>query len=122
MGITSAIEITAKTMGNILYKDALDRAKLEVEQGIPISVPIRKTPEFPPMVHNMLAIGEETGNIENMLNKVADYFEEETEQFTANMSELLQPVIIVVLGGIIAWMVLAMYSPMINMYGNVGNL
>lgn len=122
MGITSAIEITAKTMTNILYKDALDRAKLEVEQGIPLSVPIRKTPEFPAMVHNMLAIGEETGNIENMLDKVADYFEEETELATKNMSELLQPIIIVVLGGIVAVMVLAMYMPMISMYGSAGNI
>jgi len=122
MGITSAIEITAKTMSNILYKDALDKAKLEVEQGIPLSVPIRKTPEFPAMVHNMLAIGEETGNIENMLDKVADYFEEETELATKNMSELLQPIIIVVLGGIVAVMVLAMYMPMISMYGSANGL
>ena len=109
-------------MPNILYQDALSRAKIEVEQGIPLSVPIKKTPEFPPMVHNMLAIGEETGNIENMLNKVAEYFEEETELATASMSEMIQPVIIVVLGGLVGLMVLAMYSPMINMYGSVGGI
>ena len=122
MGITSAIEITGKAMKNILYKDALMKAKEDVERGIPLSVPIRKMEEFPPMVHNMLAIGEETGNIENMLNKVADYYEEETELATASMSELLQPIIIVVLGGIVAVLVLAMYSPMISMYGDIGNL
>lgn len=122
MGITSAIEITAKTMKNVLYQDALNNAKLEVEQGIPLSVPIRKSSEFPPMVHNMLAIGEETGNVENMLDKVADYFEEETELMTSSMSELLQPIIIVLLGGIVAWMVLAMYSPMISMYGDMGSM
>lgn len=122
MGITAAIEITAKTMQNILYKNALDNAKLEVEQGIPLSVPIRKATVFPPMVHNMLAIGEETGSIEHMLNKVADYFEEETEQATASLAELIQPVIIVVLGGLVGWMVLAMYQPMISMYGGMGNL
>ena len=122
MGITAAIEITAKTMQNILYKNALENAKLEVEQGIPLSVPIRKSNIFPSMVHNMLAIGEETGAIEHMLDKVADYYEEETEQATGSLAELLQPVIIVVLGGMIGWMVLAMYQPMISMYGGMGNL
>jgi type IV pilus assembly protein PilC len=70
----------------------------------------------------MIAIGEETGNIEAMLDKVAEYYEEEAELATQSMSELMQPVIIVVLGGIVGWMVLAMYSPMINMYGDMGGL
>jgi type IV pilus assembly protein PilC len=70
----------------------------------------------------MIAIGEETGNIETMLDKVAEYYEEEAELATQSMSELMQPVIIVVLGGIVGWMVMAMYSPMINMYGNLNNL
>lgn len=122
MGITSAIEITARTMQNVLYKYALENAKTEVEQGIPLSVPIRKSSVFPSMVHNMLAIGEETGSIEHMLDKVAEYYEEETEQATASLAELIQPVIIVVLGGLVGWMVLAMYQPMISMYGGMGNL
>ncbi len=122
MSITSAIEIVAKTMSNIHYKYALQNAKTEVEQGIPLSVPIRKSNVFPSMVHNMLAIGEETGNIESMLDKVADYYEEETEQATASMAELIQPFVIVILGGLIGLMVLAMYQPMISMYGNLGNL
>ncbi len=123
MSITTALEITGRALGNIWYKLALQKAKAEVEQGMPLSVPIRQEEEiFPPMVHNMLAIGEETGNIEHMLDKVAEYYEEETEVKTKNLTELMQPVMIVVLGGIIGLLVLAMYSPMINMYGDMNNL
>ncbi len=122
MSIPASLDIVAKAMSNILYTDILIKAKDDVEQGIPLSVPIRKAEEFPPMVHNMLAIGEETGSIEGMLEKVADYYEEETEQATANMASLLQPVIIVVLGAMVGWLVLAMYQPMISMYGGIGNI
>ncbi len=122
MGITAALDIAAKAMSNVIYSDILIKAKDEVEQGIPLSVPIRKAPEFPPMVNNMLAVGEESGNIENMLTKVAEYFEEETEQTTANLSTILQPVIILLLGGIVGWIVLSLYQPMISMYGGLSNL
>jgi type IV pilus assembly protein PilC len=119
ISITVAIEITAKTMTNILFYRAMLKAKEEVEQGVPLSVPIRKAQLFPPLVYNMLAIGEETGNIEGMLDKVAEYFEEETELATASLAELMQPVIIVVLGVIIGGLVLAMYQPMISIYGDL---
>ena len=122
MSIPASLEIVAKAMTNVIYSDILVKAKDDVEQGIPLSVPIRKASEFPPMVHNMLAIGEETGSIEHMLTKVAEYYEEETEQKTANMAALLQPIIIVALGGMVGWLVLAMYQPMISMYGGIGNV
>lgn len=120
--ITQAIEITAKTMTNVLFYRALVKAKEDVEQGIPISTPIRKSRVFPPLVYNMLAIGEDTGNIEGMLDKVADYYEEETEITTASLAELMQPIIIVVLGAMIGVLVLAMYQPMISMYGDIGSI
>ena len=120
--ITQAIEITARTMSNVLFSRALAKAKEDVEQGIPISTPIRKSQVFPPLVYNMLAIGEDTGNIEGMLDKVADYYEEETELATASLAEVMQPVIIVVLGAMIGVLVLAMYQPMISMYGDLGNM
>lgn len=122
MSIPASLEIVARAMSNILYTDVLMKAKDDVEQGVPLSIPIRKAPEFPPMVHNMLAVGEETGSIEHMLEKVAEYYEEETEQATANLAAVMQPAIIVVLGGMIGWLVLAMYQPMISMYGGMGNL
>ena len=122
MGITAALEIASKAMSNVIYGDILMKAKDDVEQGIPLSVPIRKAEEFPSMVNNMLAVGEESGNIENMLVKVAEYFEEETEQTTANLTTILQPAIIIVLGGIVGWIVLSLYQPMIGMYSSMGNL
>ncbi len=122
MGISQSLEICAKAMKNVLFRNALIKAKQDVEQGINLSVPIRRAKVYPTLVPNMIAIGEETGNIENMLDKVAEYYEEEAELATQSMSEMMQPVIIVVLGGIVGWMVLAMYSPMINMYGDIGNL
>lgn len=122
MGIAQSLDVVAKAMKNILYRRALQKAKTEVEQGVNLSVPIRKSGVYPVLVPNMIAIGEETGNVENMLDKVAEYFEEEADAATANMANLMQPVIIVLLGGIVGWMVLAMYSPMINMYGDIGNL
>ncbi len=122
LSITVAIEITARAISNVLYKRALANAKAEVEQGIPLSVPIRKSGVFPPMVHNMLGVGEQTGNIEGMLDKVADYYEEETEIATASLTELMQPLIIVVLGAMVGWLVVAMYQPMIGMYNDIGNL
>jgi type IV pilus assembly protein PilC len=70
----------------------------------------------------MLAIGEDTGNIEGMLDKVAEYYEEETELATASLAELMQPVIIVVMGVLIGGLVLAMYQPMISIYGNLGQM
>ena len=99
MGISQSLEICAKAMKNILYRNALIKAKQEVEQGINLSVPIRIAKVYPTLVPNMIAIGEETGNIENMLDRVAEYYEEEAELATQSMSELMQPVIIVVLGG-----------------------
>jgi len=122
MGISQSLEICAKAMKNILYKNALLKAKQEVEQGVNLSVPIRRAKVYPALVPNMISIGEETGNIENMLDKVAEYYEEEAELATASMSEMMQPIIIVVLGGLVGWMVLAMYQPMITMYGDMENL
>lgn len=120
--ITSAIDITSRTMGNILFCRAMQKAKEEVEQGIPLSVPIRKAQVFPPLLYNMLSIGENTGNIEGMLDKVAEYYEEETELAAESLAELIQPVIIVVLGIIIGGLVLAMYQPMISMYSNLDKI
>ncbi len=123
MSITAAIELASKAISNILYTYALQKAKQQVEEGMPLSTPIRQAEKlFPPMVHNMIAIGEETGNLEKMLDKIAEYYEEETEIATKNLTELLQPLIIVVLGGIIGFLVVSMYQPMISMYGNLNNL
>ena len=122
LSISSALEITGKSLSNILYKDAMDKARSEVEQGVPLSDPLKKCGIFPPMVYHMVGIGEETGNVEGMLSKVADYYEEEVEITTQSLTALMEPLIIVVFGIIVGVIVLALYMPMINMYNNVNNL
>ena len=122
LALSSALEITAKAMSNIHFKRAVEKSKSEIEQGISLSVPIRGSGIFPSMVPNMLAIGEQTGNVEEMLDKVADYYEEETELATQSLTAMMEPVIIVVMGIIVGFLVIAMYMPMISMYGGMGDL
>ena len=122
LSISSAIEITGKSLSNVLFKRAMEKCKTEVEQGVPLSVPLRKSGVFPPMVYHMTGIGEETGNIEGMLTKVADYYEEEVEITTQSLTALMEPIIIVVMGVIVGFIVLALYMPMMDMYKGLGNL
>ena len=122
MGLPEALSITARSLGNIWFREAVEEAKLEVEQGISLSKAIRASELFPPMVCQMLSIGEETGNIEDMLTKVAEYYEEEVEIQTQGLSAAMEPMIIVVMGGIVAFLVLAMYMPMIDMYSGMDSM
>ncbi len=122
LSISSAIEITGRSLSNVLFKRAMEKAKTEVEQGVPLSVPLKKSGVFPPMVYHMTGIGEETGNVEGMLTKVADYYEEEVEITTQSLTALMEPIIIVVMGVIVGFIVLALYMPMMDMYKGLGNL
>lgn len=122
MSLSESLTITARSMSNVLFKDALEEAKLEVEQGVSLSKAVKECELFPPMVCHMLSIGEETGNIEDMLTKVAEYYEEEVEIQTQSLSAAMEPMIIVVMGGIVAFLVLAMYMPMIDMYSSMDSL
>jgi len=122
LGLSVSLEITAKAMSNIFFKRAVENAKREIEQGVNLSVPIKKAGVFPSMVPNMIAIGEQTGNIEEMLDKVADYYEEETELATQGLTAAMEPLIIVVMGVIVGALVLAMYMPMISMYGGMESM
>ena len=120
--LSEALEITARSMNNVLFKQALRDAKTKVEQGSNLSEPIEACGLFPPMIAQMIHIGEETGNVDGMLVKAADYFEEEVEIATGSLTSLMEPLIIVVLGAIVAFLVLALYMPMMSMYGGMENL
>lgn len=122
ISLSEGLEITARSMKNILYKRALMEAKKEVEQGTNVSEPLRKCGLFPQMIPQMVKIGEETGNIDGMLLKTADYYEDEVEIATGSLTTLMEPLIIVVLGVIVAVLVLAMYMPMISMYQGLDGL
>ena len=122
MTIPEALGIVAKSMTNVWFEEALADAKGEVEQGVPLSEPLERSGMFPTMCIQMLKIGEETGAVETMLEKVAQYYEEQVEITTANLTTLMEPMIIVVLGGIVGVLVMAMYMPMINMMSCLENL
>ena len=116
MPLMDAVEITGKTLDNVLFKDALRDAVKQVERGMPLSVPMRVCGLFPALLLHMLSIGEETGEMEQMLENVADYYEEEVEQTTQQATALLEPLVIVLLAVIVVAIIAAIYAPMLGMY------
>lgn len=117
-----ALDNVAKTMENVLYRDELLRAKDEVSKGIPLSEPLKRGGMFPPMVVHMLSIGEETGEIEAMLDKLADYYDEEVEMSTQTILAFMEPVIIIFMAVIVVILIGAIMGPMLTLYNDVGNL
>ncbi len=103
-------------MTNVYFKEALEMAKDEVVIGQPLSVPLQRCGLFPPMAYHMIRIGEESGNTEEMLDKLADYYEEEVEMAVATVMAAMEPMIIVVLAGIVLVLIAACMAPMLSMY------
>jgi type IV pilus assembly protein PilC len=120
VGLIEAIEIAARTAGNVVVERALLRCKDSVMQGKPFAQPLGKDKVFPDMVVQMIAVGEQSGTLDNMLNKIADFYEDEVETAVKALTSLIEPLLMVVLGGIIAVLVVAMYLPIFSMAGNVG--
>ena len=121
-GITliDAIGIIEKIMGNEVVKRALHHAQEEVEVGTPLSVPLEESGVFPPMGYHMVSIGEETGNMEAMLDKIADYYEDEVEMATQSLLAVLEPLIIIMMAVIVVPIILAIMMPMFSMYNQLG--
>lgn len=117
-----AVDSVANTMTNILYKRELLKAKEEIAKGVPLSEPLRNGGLFPPMVVHMMAIGEETGEIEEMLDKLADYYDEEVEVTTQTVLALLEPMIIVFMAIIVVILIATIMGPMLSLYNGVGNM
>jgi len=116
VNILDALEITAGTTGNKLVENAVMRSRTSIAQGESIAEPLSKEKAlFPPMVIQMITIGEQTGGLDDMLSKVADFYDEEVDQAVANLMNALEPIVIVFLGGIIGGMVMAMYLPIFKM-------
>lgn len=120
MPMMDALSITADTMINVLYKDALLKVRNGVGLGIELSSQLKSAKVFPPMVVHMTGIGEQTGNIEEMLNNVAGYYEEEVEITTQQITALMEPLIIIVMALIVGVLVIAIYSPMVSLYNSIG--
>lgn len=122
MPMLEAMNITASTMDNVLYKEVLEETAVQIQRGVSLSQPLKKSGLFPPLVVHMVSIGEETGNLEEMLNNCAKYYDEEVELATQQVMSLMEPMIIIVLAGIVCLILGAIYGPMITMYNELGNL
>lgn len=120
MPMIEAIEITAKTVDNVLFKDALEEAARQVQRGMLLSVPLKASGLFPSMIMHMLAIGEETGNMEDMLTNAANYYDEEVEMTTQQATSLMEPLILIIMAGIVCLLIAAIYGPMMAMYEQLG--
>ncbi len=118
--ILDGLEITARTSGNAVVEDAIMATRRSVEEGKTIAEPLKNTDVFPPMVVQMVAVGEQTGALETMLNKIADFYEDEVDEATQNLLALLEPVMIVFLGVVIGGIVISMYLPMFDLISKIG--
>lgn len=114
--LVEAVDIVSHTMTNVYFKEALEEAKDDIVIGQPLSVPLQRCGLFPPMAYHMIRIGEESGNTEEMLDKLADYYEEEVEMAVATMMAAMEPLIIVVLAVIVLVLISACMAPMLTMY------
>ena len=120
--LIEAVEIVGNTMDNVYFREAMDTCKNEIIIGQPLSRPLEEVGLFPPMVYHMVRIGEESGNTEEMLNKLADYYDEEVEMAVQTLMAAMEPLIIVVLAVIVGVLVAACMAPMLTMYQAMENL
>ncbi len=118
--LTESVGIVSNTMSNIWYKEALLDTRDQITLGVPLSQPLETCGLFPPMVYHMTRIGEETGNTEEMLNKLADYYDEEVEMAVQSLMAVMEPLIIVVMAVIVGVMIFSVLSPMMNLYDSIG--
>ena len=118
--ILDGLTITARTAGNSIIEDSIMKTRKSVEEGKTISEPLGDTDVFPSMVVQMIAVGEQTGALDTMLTKIADFYEDEVDTAVAGLMKLLEPVLIAFLGVAIGGIVIAMYMPMFALIGQVG--
>jgi type IV pilus assembly protein PilC len=114
-----AIQLTGDTAGNTVVEKAMDDVYASVKSGGSLAGPIEGNPVFPPMVGHMIAVGEETGQLEHMLSKIADFYETEVDAKVKALTALIEPLMIVFVGGIVGFIVIAMYLPMFSIYEHI---
>jgi len=121
VSILEALDITAKTAGNAIVEDAIQVTRTSIERGETIARPLKDTAVFPPMVVQMIGVGEATGALDTMLGKIADFYEEEVDVAVAGLLTLLEPVMIALLGGTVGGIVIAMYMPIFDLISKLAN-
>jgi type IV pilus assembly protein PilC len=119
IALIDAVEIVERIMKNAVIKKALQKAQKDVKEGIALSRPLQDSGVFPPMVYHMIRIGEETGNMEEMLDKISDYYDEEVEMATQSLLAAMEPLLIVLMALIVVPIILAIMLPMFSMYSQI---
>jgi type IV pilus assembly protein PilC len=118
--IIKAIELTAQSLSNEMFRDTLMEAKKEVEKGGPLAIPIARSEYYPLLVSSMIAVGEETGEMDKVLQKVSEYYKDEVDAATSNLSTILEPLFLILMGGAIGFIALAVYTPMFQLSSAIG--
>jgi type IV pilus assembly protein PilC len=113
--IIKALEITGQTAGNWVVEEALADVRAKVHEGVPIAEPLIENPVFPPMVGHMVRIGEETGELETMLAKIADFYEDEVDAAVQSLTAIIEPLMMIAVGLVVGIIIIAMYLPMFKM-------
>ena len=120
VSILEALDITARTAGNAIIEDAIQVTRKSIERGETIAQPLKDTKVFPPMVVQMIGVGEATGALDTMLGKIADFYEEEVDTAVAGLLTLMEPLMIAFLGGAVGGIVIAMYMPIFALISKLG--
>ncbi len=119
VSILDALEITAKTAGNLVIAAAINRSVMAIAEGDTITGPLKETGVFPPMVTQMISVGEKTGGLDDMLSKIADFYDDEVDDAVAALTSVIEPIIIVLMGIVIGGILIAMYLPMFDIIGKI---
>ncbi len=117
--ILDAMDIVARASGNVIVEQAINQTAEKIREGRTMSEPLMETKVFPPMVVQMIAVGEQTGALDTMLNKIADFYEEEVDVAVSSLTSLLEPLMMVVIGGVVGGILIAMYMPIFEIAGKV---
>jgi type IV pilus assembly protein PilC len=115
VSVLEALEIVSRSTGNVLYADVISASITQVKAGVPLSTPLKESDLFPPIVSQMVRVGEQTGEMDGMLNNLADYYEEEVDNFVKSITSIMEPVMIVVLGAIVMVIMLGIMLPVYSM-------
>jgi type IV pilus assembly protein PilC len=118
--IIRALEITGTTSGNSIIEDAVDVVREKVHQGVPIAIPLSELAIFPPMVAQMVRVGEETGELEKMLSKIADFYEDEVDSAIATLTSVIEPLMMIGVGIMVGIIIISMYLPMFKLLTLIG--
>ncbi len=119
--LLQALDITGRTGGNVAIEEAMEGVIASVKRGGTIAAPLAQAPIFPSMVTHMVGVGEETGALDAMLDRVAEFYEEQVEASVKALTSILEPIMIILIGGIVGFIVISMYLPLFEVYNHIGN-